>query len=158
MITIYVPKTGRLDDKFMLLFFFDLMDSLINSDVHPENRYFRRITVSQKQVVPVAMKARVSQNRFLRSPKFHIVRSKSRVVPAGIITVVITSMKQQCPKMGSLQAAIPRCPVGSKKFVDISPGLSQNRSFYLHLTDKGRTSLVQKWNSWSFFVNFGGQR
>ena len=83
---------------------------------------------------------------FSCSPKSHIIRNESSVYPAGIIAVVIIFREQQCPKSGSLQAAIPRWFLGCKNFVDISPGLSQNRSFYLHLTDKGRTTLVQNWN------------
>ena len=35
---IFIPKTGRFDDKSTLLFFFDLMDNLITDDVCPENR------------------------------------------------------------------------------------------------------------------------
>ena len=64
------------------------------------------------------------------------------------------SMEQQCPKTGSLQEAIPMWSLGSKKFVDISPGLSQNRSFYLHLRDKGRTTLVQKIGIPGLFCKF----
>ena len=112
-------KLVALNDKFTLLFSFDLMDNLTTDDVCPETG-------------------------FSCSPNFHIVRSGSRNYPAGIITIVIISLKQHCPKTGCLQAAILRFSLGSKMFVDISPGLSQNRSFDLQLPDKFRTILVQK--------------
>ena len=35
---------------------------------------------------------------------------------------------------------------------------SKNRYFYLHLTDKGRTTLVPKMEFLVFIVNFGRQR
>ena len=130
------------------------MDKLITCDVCPENQQFRPNTFPRKTVVPVALKAQVSPNKFSCSPKFHIIRSKTSVYPAGITTAVIVSIERQCPKTGSFKAAIPRWSLGSKKVVVISPGLSQNRSFYLHLTDKGRTTLVQKIEFLVFFCKF----
>ena len=61
---------------------------------------------------------------------------------AGIIAVVIISIEQQCRNTGSLQTAILMLPLGSKKFVGISSCLSQNWSFAVNLTDKGRTVFV----------------
>ena len=76
------------------------------------------------------------------------------VYPAGITTAVIVSIEKQCPKTGSFQAARPRWSLGSKKIVVSSPGLSKNRSFYLHLTDKGRATLVQRIEFLVFFCKF----
>ena len=39
------------------------------------------------------------------------------------------SIEQKCPKTCSLQAAIPKLSLASKKFVDMSSGLSPNWSF-----------------------------
>ena len=81
------------DNTFTLLCFFDLVDKLITGDVSPENRYFRPNTVfRKKKVVPVAIKAQVSQNRFFLLTKFHTIRSS--VYPADIITAVIISIEQ----------------------------------------------------------------
>ena len=83
------------------------------------------------------------QTGFSCSPKVHIIRSESSVYLAGITTVIIKSIEQQCSKVVVSRWQFRR---GSLviKIVNKLPCLSQNRSFYLHLTDKGRTTLVQK--------------
>ena len=81
-----------------------------------------------------------------------------QVFGAGITTAIIIPIEKQCPKTGSFQAAIPRWSLGSKKVVVISPGLSQNRSFIFICRTKVEALWCKKLNSWSFFVNFRGQR
>ena len=117
----------------------------------------RKSVVSAKYHFSKESGTRSHEGTSVPKPVFLAYQNPS-VYPVGIITVVSIFTQQQCPKSGSLQAAIPRCFLGSKNFVDISPGLSQNRSSYLHLTDKGRTTMCKKWNFRSFFVNFAEQR